>query len=202
MPTISIVDYGVGNLRSVKKALERAGAKTVITSDQEDLRRSDAIVLPGVGAFREAMKNVLPIAELLKVLVKDGAPTLGICLGLQLLFTRSVEGGKTRGLDLIKGDVLKLPDNVKLPHIGWNTLEIARECPILQDVADRSYVYFVHSYFSNPVSPGDEIAYTKYGMKFPSVVARGNLFGTQFHPEKSSRVGLKILKNFVSMLKR
>lgn len=202
MPTISIVDYGVGNLRSVKKAIEGAGAKTAVTSDQKDLRRSDAIILPGVGAFREAMKNLLPMAELLKQLVKDGVPTLGICLGLQLLFTRGLEDGKTRGLDLIKGDVVKLPDTVKLPHIGWNNVEIARECPILKSVPDFSYVYFVHSYVPIPISRRDEVAYTKYGMKFPSVVARKNIFGTQFHPEKSSRVGLTILKNFVSISKR
>jgi len=202
VPTISIVDYGVGNLRSVKKALERAGAKTLITSDRKSLRRSDAIVLPGVGAFREAMKNLLPIAELLKQLAKDGALTLGICLGLQLLFTRGLEGGETRGLDLIKGDVVKLPDTVKLPHIGWNNVEIARECSILKGVPNLSHVYFVHSYVSRPVSRKDEIAYTKYGVKFPSVFARKNIFGTQFHPEKSSKVGLKILKNFVSISKR
>jgi glutamine amidotransferase len=202
VPTISIVDYGVGNLRSVKKALEGAGAKPIITSDRKDLRRSDAIVLPGVGAFREAMKNLRPIAELLKQLAKDGAPTLGICLGLQLLFTRSFEGGNTVGLDLIKGDVIKLPDTVKLPHVGWNSLEIAQECSILKDIPDLSYVYFVHSYVPDPVSRRDEVAYTKYGVKFPSVVTRRNIFGTQFHPEKSSKVGLKILENFVSISKR
>jgi len=202
VPTISIVDYGVGNLRSVKKALEGARAKTVITSDQKDLKRSDAIVLPGVGAFREAMKNLLPIAELVKRLAKDGVPTLGICLGLQVLFTRSLEGGKTSGLDLIKGDVVKLPGTVKLPHIGWNSVEITRECSILKGFPNLSYVYFVHSYVPCPVSRKDEVAYTKYGVKFPSVVAKANIFGTQFHPEKSSKVGLTILENFVKMSKR
>jgi len=202
VPTISIVDYGVGNLRSVKKALEGAGAKTAVTSDQKCLRRSDAIILPGVGAFREAMKNLMPMVELLKQLVKDGVPTLGICLGLQLLFTRGLEDGKTRGLDLIKGEVAKLPDTVKLPHIGWNNLEIAQECHILEGVPSLSYVYFVHSYVPSPISRRDEVAYTKYGIKFPSVVARQNIFGTQFHPEKSSKVGLTILKNFVLISKR
>mgnify|MGYP001042927837 CR=1 FL=1 len=202
MPTISIVDYGVGNLRSVKKALEMAGAKALITSDRKDLTRSDAIVLPGVGAFKEAMKNLLPIAELLKQLVKHGAPTLGICLGLQLLFTRSVEGGETKGLDLIEGNVVKLPDTVKLPHIGWNSLEIAQESSILKGIPDLSYVYFVHSYIPHLLSREDGVAYTTYGVKFPSVVARTNIFGTQFHPEKSSKAGLKILENFVSILKR
>jgi len=202
MPTISVVDYGVGNLRSVKKALERAGAKTLITSDRKDLKRSDAIVLPGVGAFREAMKNLLPIAELLKQLAKDGTLILGICLGLQLLFTRSLEGGKTTGLDLIKGNVIRLPDTVKLPHIGWNSVEITQECSILKGVPDLSYVYFVHSYVPHPVRLKDNVAYTKYGTRFPSVVNRTNIFGTQFHPEKSSKVGLKILENFVSISKR
>jgi len=202
VPTISIVDYGVGNLRSVKKALEGAGARTLITSNRKDLRRSDAIVLPGVGAFREAMKNLLPIAESLKQLAKDGAPTLGICLGLQLLFTRSLEGGKTRGLDLIEGDVVNLPDTVKLPHVGWNSVKITRECSILKGVPNLSYVYFVHSYIPCPVSRKDEVAYTKHGVIFPSVVARTNIFGTQFHPEKSSKLGLTILKNFVSISKR
>jgi len=202
VPTVSIVDYGVGNLRSVKKALERAGAKTVITSDQKDLKRSNAIILPGVGAFREAMKNLLPMAELLKQLAKDGAPTLGICLGLQLLFTRSLEGGKTRGLDLIEGDVVSLPDTVKLPHIGWNSVKITRECSILKGVPNLSYVYFVHSYVPCPVSRKDDVAYTRYGVEFPSVVAKANIFGTQFHPEKSSKVGLTILENFVSISKR
>ena len=202
MPTISIVDYGVGNLRSVKKALESAGAKTVVTCDQKDLRNLDAIVLPGVGAFGEAMKNLLPIAELLKQLIKDGTPTLGICLGLQLLFTKSLEGGKRRGLDLIKGDVVKLPDTLKLPHIGWNSLEIARDCPLLEDIPDLSYVYFVHSYVPSPANRGDGVAYTKYSVKFLSVIARRNIFGTQFHPEKSSKLGLTILENFVSLSKR
>jgi len=202
MPIISIVDYGVGNLRSVKKALESAGARTVVTCDQKDLRNPDAIVLPGVGAFGEAMKNLLPIAELLKQLIKDGAPTLGICLGLQLFFTKSLEGGKRRGLDLIEGDVVKLPDTLKLPHIGWNSLEIARDCPLLEDIPNLSYVYFVHSYFPSPINRGDGVAYTKYGVKFPSVIARRNIFGTQFHPEKSSKLGLTILENFVSLSKR
>jgi len=202
MPTISIVDYGVGNLRSVKKALESAGARAVVTCDQKDLRNSDAIVLPGVGAFRGAMKNLLPIADLLKQLIKEGAPTLGICLGLQLLFTRSLEGGNTRGLDLINGDVVKLPDTLKLPHIGWNNLEITRDCPLLEDIPNLSYVYFVHSYVPSPVNHGDGVAYTKYGVKFPSVIARRNISGTQFHPEKSSKLGLTILENFVSLSKR
>ena len=134
--------------------------------------------------------------------MEDGKPILGVCLGLQLLFTRSSEGGSIRGLDFISGNIVKLPDTVKIPQMGWNTLDFAKPHPLLEGVQDRSYVYFVHSYYPQPSDPAIIVATTEYGIRFPSMVAKENLFATQFHPEKSSKTGLTILKNFVGIAKR
>jgi len=198
-----VVNYGVGNLRSVKRGLEKSGAEVLITDDPEDLSKSDAIVLPGVGAFAAAVKNLAPLSDVVKQSVKDGKPLFGICLGLQLLFTRSEEGGSsTGGLDLISGDVVKLPDNVKTPQMGWNTIKIVKSHSLLEGVPNPSYVYFVHTYISQPLEPDLILATTEYGIKFPSVIAKKNLLATQFHPEKSSKAGEIILKNFVRIMKR
>jgi glutamine amidotransferase len=190
---VAVVNYGVGNLRSIRKGLEKSGANVEITHSPTRLRNSDAIVLPGVGAFAPAVKNMAPIAEVVAEAMKNGKPILGVCLGLQLLFTRSSEGGSIRGLDFISGDIVKLPENVKTPQMGWNTLNIVQSHP---------YVYFVHSYYPQPTDPQVIVATTEYGVKFPSMVAKNNLFATQFHPEKSSKTGLTILKNFVRIVKR
>jgi glutamine amidotransferase len=203
LPQVAVVNYGVGNLRSVKKGLEKSGAKVLITNNPRKLIESDAIVLPGVGAFAPAVKNLVPLSDALKQTVKDGKPLFGICLGLQLFFTESSEGGSsTSGLDFISGNVVKLPDNVKTPQMGWNTIDIVKSHPMLEGVPDRSYVYFVHTYVPKPSERNVIVATTEYGVKFPSIVAKQNLFATQFHPEKSSKTGLTILENFVKIAKR
>jgi glutamine amidotransferase len=199
---VAVVNYGVGNLRSIKRGLEKSGANVEITHCPQDLHNSDAIVLPGVGAFAPAVKNMAPIADIVAEAVGNGTPIFGVCLGLQLLFTRSSEGGSIRGLDFLSGDIVKLPENIKIPQMGWNTLNIVQSHPLLEEVKDGSYVYFVHSYYPQPSDPAVIVATTEYGVRFPSMVAKKNLFATQFHPEKSSKTGLTILKNFVRVLKR
>jgi len=202
LPQVSIVNYGVGNLRSVKRGLEKSGAKVLITHNSKDLSESDAIVLPGVGAFAAAVKNLAPLSGVVKQSAEDGKPLFGICLGLQLLFTRSNEGGSTDGLDLISGDIVKLSDSVKTPQMGWNTVDIVQSHPLLEGVQNHFYAYFVHTYVPYPSEQKVIVATTEYGVRFPSVIAKQNLFATQFHPEKSSKTGLAILKNFVKIVRR
>jgi glutamine amidotransferase len=199
---VAVVNYGVGNLRSIRKGLEKSGAQVQITHKSTDLRDADAIVLPGVGAFAPAVKNMAPISDVVAKAMNDGKPIFGVCLGLQLLFTRSSEGGSIRGLDFISGDVVKLPESVKTPQMGWNTIDFAKSHPLLDGVKDHSYVYFVHSYCPQPTDPDVIVTTTEYGVRFPSMVAKKNLFATQFHPEKSSKTGLMMLKNFVRIVKR
>lgn len=199
---VAIIDYGLGNLRSIKRGLEKVNSRTVITHEKKDIRDCDGIVLPGVGAFEEAIKNLRPISDEILNQIGDGKPLLGICLGLQLLFSISTEGGIHKGLDIFKGRVIRLPSNVKIPHIGWNTIKILKpENPLYRDIPDNSYVYFVHSYYGDIEDKNKIISVTDYGVKFPSAVADSQVFATQFHPEKSGRTGLQILKNFVSILK-
>jgi glutamine amidotransferase len=192
----------VGNLRSIKRGLEKSGAKVLITRNPKDLSQSDAIVFPGVGAFAEAVKNVVPISDVLLQAAENGKPFFGICLGLQLLFTRSSEGGSNNGLDLISGDIIKLPDSVKNPHMGWNTIDLVTSHPLLEGIQNHSYVYFVHTYVPQPSEHTAVVATTEYGVRFPSVIAEQNLFATQFHHEKSGKTGLTILKNFTKTVKR
>jgi glutamine amidotransferase len=199
---VAVVNYGVGNLRSIRKGLEKSGATVQITHNPKDLRSSDAIVLPGVGAFAPAVKNMAPITDVVAEAMKNGTPMLGVCLGLQLLFTRSSEGGSVRGLDFISGEVVKLPESLKIPQMGWNTINFANSHPLLEGIKDHSYVYFVHSYYPQPTDPKVIVATTDYGARFASMVAKKNIFATQFHPEKSSKTGLTILKNFVRITKR
>ena len=199
---MAVVNYGVGNLRSIRRGLEKSGADVKITHSPTDLLSSDAIVLPGVGAFAPAVQNMAPIADVVREAMKNGKPILGVCLGLQLLFTRSSEGGSVKGLDFISGDIVKLPDAVKTPQMGWNTLNIEQSNPMLDGVKDGSYVYFVHSYYPQPANPMVVVTTTDYGVNFASMVAKKNLFATQFHPEKSSKTGLTMLKNFVTITKR
>ena len=199
---MAVVNYGVGNLRSIRRGLEKSGADVKITHSPKDLLSSDAIVLPGVGAFAPAVQNMAPIADVVSEAMKNGKPILGVCLGLQLLFTRSSEGGSVKGLDFISGDIVKLPDAVKTPQMGWNTLNIEQSHPMLDGVKDGSYVYFVHSYYPKPIDSDVVVATTEYGVRFASMVAKKNLLATQFHPEKSSKTGLMMLKNFVRIVKR
>jgi len=199
---VAVVNYGVGNLRSIRRGLEKSGAAVKITHNPTDMLRSDAIVLPGVGAFAPAVKNMAPIADIVAEAMKNGKPILGVCLGLQLLFTQSSEGGSVKGLDFISGDIVKLPDTVKTPQMGWNTLNIEQSHPLLDGVKDGSYVYFVHSYYPKPIHSAVVVATTEYGVRFASMIAEKNLLATQFHPEKSSKTGLTMLKNFVRIVKR
>lgn len=199
---MAVVNYSVGNLRSIRRGLEKSGAAVKITHSPTDLLSSDAIVLPGVGAFAPAVQNMAPIADVVAEAMKNGKPILGVCLGLQLLFTRSSEGGSVKGLNFISGDIVKLPDTVKTPQMGWNTLNIEQYHPMLEGVKDGSYVYFVHSYYPKPIDSDVVVATTEYGVRFASMIAKKNLLATQFHPEKSSKTGLTMLKNFVRIVKR
>ncbi|MBS7655105.1 imidazole glycerol phosphate synthase subunit HisH [Candidatus Bathyarchaeota archaeon] len=202
MPKIIILNYGVGNLRSVSKALENCKATVKITSGLKDVKEADAIVLPGVGAFKEARKKIKGLEYVIKDFVNSGKFTLGICLGLQLLFTKSFEGGVISGLNLLKGNIVKLPETVKLPHIGWNTIKIIKDDDILNGVKDEAFMYFVHSYIAKPEDFKIVLSTTNYGVVFPSIIAKNNIYATQFHPEKSGDNGLKILENFVYLIKR
>ncbi|WP_435358604.1 imidazole glycerol phosphate synthase subunit HisH [Haloarchaeobius sp. DFWS5] len=198
---VTIIDYGVGNLRSLRRGLERAGATVTVSDDPEAIASAPALVLPGVGAFGECVRNSKRFHDVLVEAAED-TPILGICVGLQLLFTESTEGapaGETiPGLDCIPGRVERLPsDAVKVPHMGWNELIIERDHPLVRDIGDGDYAYFVHSYGS--ATSDHTVASCDYGFDFAAVAANeaGNVMGTQFHPEKSGDTGLKILENFV-----
>jgi len=202
---VVVVDYGLGNLRSATRGLQRAGAAVEITDDPADFAAADGIVLPGVGAFREGMENAGPYREALVEAAADGTPLFGICLGMQMLLTTSEEAkydgeGDAEGLDLIPGTNLRFPDSVKVPQMGWNELDVQRDHPLVEGV-DGEYAYFVHSYYADPEDDDTVVATTDYGVEFPSIVANeaGNVFGTQFHPEKSGETGLRILRNFVDI---
>jgi len=200
LPRIAIVDYGMGNLLSISKALEVAGSRVMITADEKEIQRSAGIVLPGVGAFRDAIEKLRPLAETVTEEAKSGKPILGVCLGLQLMFTESTEGGLFQGLDLYKGRVIELPDTVKVPHMGWNNLRILKpQHPLLRRVPEGSRMYFVHSYYGDIEDEDSILATSQYGKPFPAAIAVNNTFATQFHPEKSSKAGLQILKNFVEI---
>ncbi|MEM3506557.1 MAG: imidazole glycerol phosphate synthase subunit HisH [Candidatus Bathyarchaeia archaeon] len=202
MTLISIIDYGVGNLKSIKKAIENLGANVVITKQASMIESSDALILPGVGAFPEAIQNLKPLMNIIYDFVKNGKPIFGICLGLQLLFSESREGGYFKGLNLLKGSIVKLPESLKIPHIGWNSINIVKHNPLIDGVKNGSYVYFAHSYIASNFDPEIAIAYTNYGIDFPSIISSEHIYATQFHPEKSGKVGLKILKNFVNLVRK
>ena len=202
---VVVVDYGLGNLRSATRGLERAGAAVEITDDPEALSGADGIVLPGVGAFGEGMENAGPFRETLVAEAEAGTPLFGICLGMQMLLSTSEEAhhageGEAEGLDLVPGTNRRFAGDLKVPHMGWNELDVEREHPLMEGV-DGEYAYFVHSYYAEPEDPDAVVATTEYGRRFPSVVANeaGNVFGTQFHPEKSGETGLQILRNFVDI---
>lgn len=202
MTRLVILDYSLGNLMSISKAIESLGSNVVVSRDRKIITESDALILPGVGAFEDAMKNISPIKSTVLEAIVGGKPTLGICLGLQLLFTESTEGGLRPGLNVWKGRVDKLPTNVKVPHIGWNTLDLSRTDRFVEGIKNGAYVYFVHSYYGNPPSREMIIAETNYGVIFPSIISERNIYATQFHPEKSGKTGLLMLKNFIRMVKR
>ena len=195
---IAIVDYGMGNLRSVEKALESLGAKPVITRDAKVIARSDALILPGVGAFAAAMSNLSDLGLIDPILksVADNKPFLGICLGMQLLTEKSYEYGVCEGLGIIKGKVVRFEDEtLKIPQMGWNLIEPKKDCSLFADVKPTDRFYFVHSYYVDCEAEA-VAAETEYGIRYTSAVAKGNVFTTQFHPEKSGGVGLSVLKHF------
>jgi glutamine amidotransferase len=195
---IAIVDYDMGNLHSVEKGFIRAGIEALVVRDPELVAAADGVVLPGVGAFADAMTNLktLGLLEPVKQVLHSGKPFLGICLGLQLLFEVSEEWGETPGLGYFRGRVRRLPESVKVPHMGWNEAEFTRTTPIFNGIPDRTRFYFVHSYYVDPEEKEITIAKASYGIRFTAAAQRGKVFGVQFHPEKSSTWGLKILANF------
>lgn len=201
MTRIAIIDYGLGNLRSVERGLAYAGVSSSITRDVSEIGSADAIVLPGVGAFESGMRQLAPLKDIIiDRVTKSDVPMLGICLGMQMLFEESEEGGLTHGLGLVPGRIVRFSNGLKVPHMGWNSLSIKKAHPILKGVEDGSYVYFVHSYRAG-VS-GNTLASSSYGEDFTAIVANTayNVVGTQFHPEKSGKVGLQMLKNFIDMI--
>ena len=204
---IAIVDYGMGNLRSVRKAVERAGHEARVSADPQEVLDAPKIILPGVGAFRDCMRN-LEEFNLLKPVVKSieaGKPFLGICLGLQLLFEESDEFGLHKGMGVLPGRVTRFPEGIQdpdtgqpypIPHMGWNTIQIKKDIPLFSGIEDNSFFYFVHSYYAIPKDLNNIAATTPYGIEFASAVHRDNIYAVQFHPEKSQEKGLQLLRNF------
>jgi glutamine amidotransferase len=203
---IAIIDYGMGNLYSVSKALERMNVDYIVSHEEAVLEKADGYILPGVGAFKDAMAILKEagLTSFIQKIVAEGKPLLGICLGMQLLFDESEENGLTKGLSLLPGKVVKIPDTIegntlKVPHMGWNDLEIRNQSPLLQGI-DSGYAYFVHSYYIDTEQGDTLLATADYGVDVPAVVGKGNVYGTQFHPEKSSELGLAILKNYTKIV--
>ncbi len=200
---IAIIDYGAGNLQSVKKALDFIGAESVITDNPQIINSCDKILLPGVGSFGDAMDSMTKkgLCDTVKENALSGKPFLGICLGLQLLFEESEESPGIKGLGIFKGKIKKFPNGMglKIPHIGWNSLEIKQKDTLFKNIPENSYVYFVHSYYLHAEDENDIATVTNYGIDFHSAVGKDNIFATQFHPEKSGDIGLQILRNFASM---
>ncbi len=198
---IAIIDYGVGNLRSVQKAFEKVGADAQVTSDREVIRKSSKVVLPGVGAIRPAMDKLheLGLIDVIKEAAADDKPFLGICVGFQLLFDSSTEGGQVPALGILPGTVERF-QSLKVPHMGWNQLKIIqKDCPLMKGIADGADVYFCHSYYVKPKDQSVALTRTDYGVEYVTSIARKNLFGVQFHHEKSQTVGLKVLENFAKL---
>ena len=198
---IALVDYGMGNIRSVEKAFEYLGSPVKVTNNPQEIKKADAIVLPGVGAFADCMKNLadqgLDLA--IKEQIVAGKPYLGICLGLQILFEKSFEGGVNKGLSVLKGSVRRLPENVKVPHMGWNEVKVEKFTTLFLHIKVPIYTYFVHSYYADAADK-DIIGTTNHGIKFCCAVSMDNVYGVQFHPEKSGKVGLQIIKNFTEIV--
>lgn len=199
---VAIIDYGAGNLSSVKKALDYLGAENEITQDREKILSATHIILPGVGSFEDAMNSMKErgLVDVVKEAAASGKPFLGICLGLQLLFESSEESPGAEGLGILKGKIVEIPKNtgLKVPHMGWNSITVKQKDGIFKDIDDESYFYFVHSYYLKDAEEDVVAATTEYGVSIQCAVQKGNLCATQFHPEKSSKVGLKLLENFLS----
>ncbi len=207
---IAIIDYDMGNLRSVANAFRRVGAEVAVTRDPLVIRDAGHVVLPGVGAFRDCMANLNRFGLIESVLraIESGKPFLGICLGLQLLFEEGLEFGLHKGLGVLKGQVVRFDEHMagpsgmslKIPHMGWNDIRIEKDSLLLKDIPEGSYFYFVHSYYARPNDPGDvNLTTTTYGLRFTSAIEKDNVMATQFHPEKSQKLGLKIIENFTKI---
>ena len=199
---IAIIDYGAGNLHSVKNALDFLGADNIVTGNKKEILSADKVILPGVGAFGDAMKCLEEsgLTKTVKAVAESGKPFLGICLGLHLLFEESEESPNVKGLGIFKGKIVKIPDNgsLKIPHMGWNNIHITKDSKILKNIGSEPYVYFVHSYYVEAEDSSVVSAYTEYGQRLDIAVERDNVFATQFHPEKSGDTGMEILKNFIA----
>lgn len=200
---IAIIDYDAGNIKSVEKALQKLGADVIITKEAEVILKAEKVILPGVGAFGDAMANLkrYGLDEVIRQVVRKGTPFLGICLGLQLLFERSDETPGVEGLGILKGEVLRIPEkeDLKIPHMGWNSLHLQNDGRLFRGLKEDSYVYFVHSYYLKATEKEIVKATTDYSVNIHASVEKDNVFACQFHPEKSSDVGLQILKNFVEL---
>jgi len=197
--SVVIIDYGAGNLRSVQKAVERAGYRPLLSSDPEQVRHGEAVILPGVGAAADTMRNLRSrgMEEPVREVIAKGTPFLGVCMGLQALLSTSEEDGEQRCLGVVAGSVRRLPGGQKVPHMGWNQVRQLHPHPVFRGLPDRSYFYFVHSYYADPDDCSTVIGETEYGVAFASVIARDNLVATQFHPEKSGEIGLRFYANFL-----
>lgn len=200
MARVAIIDYGVGNLRSVEKAFAATGCDAVVTHNERELRSADSLVLPGVGAFSACMNALRErgFDKLVHERVSDGTPLLGVCVGMQMLFDESEEFGLTKGLSLLKGRVRRFGNDLLVPQVGWNQIKQQTKHPLFEGIADESFFYFVHSYYCEPASSEVTIGETEYGESYASVVARENICGVQFHPEKSHSAGLRMLHNFAN----
>ena len=198
---VAIIDYGVGNLRSVEKAFAAAGTEALVTSEESLLRSAERLVLPGVGAFAACMRELTSrgFDELVRTRVKEGTPLLGVCVGMQMLFEESEEFGQTLGLGLLKGRVRRFSHELVIPQVGWNQVQQRAVHPLLANISDNAFFYFVHSYSCEPDNPAVVVAETEYGRLYPSVVAQDNMCGVQFHPEKSQAAGLRLLANFAAV---
>lgn len=201
MSAVAIIDYGVGNLRSVEKAFAATDCEAVVSSDEKELRAAERLVLPGVGAFGACMRALSErgFDRLVRERVAEGTPLLGVCVGMQLLFEESEEFGATRGLGLLPGRVRRFSDELVVPHVGWNRIAQVSEHPLFDGVVDHSFFYFVHSYYCEPSDESVVAGETEYGVRYASVVARANICGVQFHPEKSQHAGFAVLRNFLAL---
>jgi len=199
---IAIIDYGAGNIKSLQFALEKLNKQSILTNDPQVIREAASIILPGVGAFKDAMDaiNDLGLTEVIKQEVAAGKPILGICLGMQLFYERSYEDGDWEGLGLLKGDIKRINDTVKVPHMGWNTITKHIDSPLLNELPNDLYVYFVHSYAVTSFDHASLVGSTEYGGLIPAIVKQGNITGMQFHPEKSGEIGIKLLQNYEELI--
>ncbi|MCX8182651.1 MAG: imidazole glycerol phosphate synthase subunit HisH [Candidatus Methanomethyliaceae archaeon] len=198
---VAVLDLGLGNLLSIQRGLERVGGEVVVASNDAEASDAGVIVIPGVGAFRDGIRALKRFGMVIEEIKSGKKPMLGVCLGMQILFDRSYEGGDYEGLGLIRGEVVRLPNSVKVPHMGWNEITVVKSSPLLKNLNSKEHFYFVHSYYCRT----DEdviLATTDYGVKIPAIVEKKNLVGTQFHPEKSGKMGLLFLKNFLEWCRK